>query len=50
MLSLRDQLADRLDANLTVENCCAIFAAAGRFYCDNSNIEYHPHLLSMHIL
>eukprot|EP01041_Mallomonas_annulata_P001883 gene1883-3651_t len=28
MINLRDQLADRLEANLTVENCCAIYAAA----------------------
>ena len=33
MISLRDQLADRLQSNLTVENSCVLFAAADTFGC-----------------
>mmetsp|Transcript_6930 Transcript_6930/g.7176 ORF Transcript_6930/g.7176 Transcript_6930/m.7176 type:complete len:287 (-) Transcript_6930:1462-2322(-) len=33
MISLRDQLADSLEMNLSVENCCAIFAAADAYGC-----------------
>lgn len=29
MIGLRDKLGDMLGANITVQNCCAIFAAAG---------------------
>jgi len=32
MFSLRDQLAARLDANLSVDNSCVLFAAAGKLY------------------
>ena len=28
---LRDRLADQLGHHLTIENCCAIFSAAGSF-------------------
>jgi hypothetical protein len=29
MIGMRDRLADMLGQNMTIDNCCAIFAAAG---------------------